>query len=83
MADIAIKMGVNGPEDDVDGIMSIFNYVYQQDPKTDETDFIFEAHESDFMWTDAVGFVQSKPCLHMTYDEAVAYLQNKIAELSK
>ena len=45
-------------------------------------------HYSDYcsdvpMWTDAVGFVQSKPCLHMTYDEAVAYLQNKVAELSK
>ena len=58
MADISIQMGVNGPEDDVDGIMSIFNYVFQQDPKTDETDFVFEAHESDF-GNGAVGVLSS------------------------
>ena len=58
MADIAIQMGVNGPEDDVDGIMSIFNYVYQQDPKTDDVDFVFEALEDDFS-NGAVGILSS------------------------
>ena len=58
MADISIQMGVNGPEDDVDGIMSIFNYVYQQDPKTDDVDFVFEALEDDFS-NGAVGILSS------------------------
>ena len=48
MADISIKMGVNGPDDDVDGVMSIFNYIYQQPEETDETDFVFEAYIIDF-----------------------------------
>jgi len=48
MADISIKMGVNGPDDEVDGVMSIFNYIYQQPKETDEVDFVFEAFEDDF-----------------------------------
>lgn len=48
MADIAIKMGVNALDDDVDGVMSIFNYIYQQPEETDEVDFVFEAFEDDF-----------------------------------
>ena len=58
MADISIKMGVNGPEDDVDGVMSIFNYIYQQPADTDEVDFIFEAYEEDFS-DGAVGVLAS------------------------
>ena len=41
-----------------------------------------EAHSS--IWSDdESSFIQSKPCIEMTYDEAVAYLQEQIAELSK
>ena len=58
MADISIKMGVNGPEDDVDGVMSIFNYIYQQPADTDEVDFVFEAYEEDFS-DGAVGVLAS------------------------
>jgi len=58
MADIAIKMGVNGPDDDVDGVMSIFNYIYQQPEEADETDFAFEAYEEDFS-DGAVGVLAS------------------------
>ncbi len=58
MADISIKMGVNGPEDDVDGVMSIFNYIYQQPAETDEVDFVFEAYEEDFS-DGAVGVLAS------------------------
>ena len=58
MADIAIKMGVNGPDDDVDGVMSIFNYIYQQPEETDEVDFVFEAFEDDFS-DGAVGVLAS------------------------
>ena len=58
MADIAIKMGVNGPDDDVDGVMSIFNYIYQQPEDTDEVDFVFEAFEDDFS-DGAVGVLAS------------------------
>lgn len=58
MADIAIQMGVNGPEDDVDGVMSIFNYIYQQPEETDGVDFVFEAYEDDFS-DGAVGVLAS------------------------
>ncbi len=58
MADIAIKMGVNAPDDDVDGVMSVFNYIYQQPEKTDEVDFVFEAFEDDFS-DGAVGVLSS------------------------
>ncbi|MBR6095110.1 MAG: hypothetical protein IKP92_08850 [Lachnospiraceae bacterium] len=58
MADIAIKMGVNGPDDDVDGVMSIFNYIYRQPEETDEVDFVFEAFEDDFS-DGAVGVLAS------------------------
>lgn len=58
MADISIKMGVNGPDDDVDGVMSIFNYIYQQPEETDEVDFVFEAFEDDFS-DGAVGVLSS------------------------
>ena len=58
MADISIKMGVNAPDDDVDGIMSIFNYIYQQPEETDNVDFVFEAYEDDFS-DGAVGVLAS------------------------
>ena len=58
MADIAIKMGVNGPDDDVDGVMSIFNYIYRQPEEADEVDFVFEAFEDDFS-DGAVGVLAS------------------------
>ena len=48
MADIAIKMGVNAPADDVDGILRILDFIYQQDPEKDDQPFSFAAYEEDF-----------------------------------
>ena len=48
MADIAIKMGVNAPSDDVNGVLRVLDYIYQQDPDTDDQPFRFGAYEEDF-----------------------------------
>ena len=48
MADIAIKMGVNAPANDVNGVMSIFDYIYQQPVDTDDYPFTFNAFADDF-----------------------------------
>lgn len=48
MADIAIKMGVNAPSDDVNGVLRVLEYIYQQDPDTDDQPFSFGAYEDDF-----------------------------------
>ena len=48
MADIAIKMGVNAPSDDVNGVLRVLDYIYQQDPDTDDQPFSFGAYEEDF-----------------------------------
>ncbi len=48
MADIVIKMGVNAPKDDVDGVLRILDYIYQQDPANDDQPFSFGANEEDF-----------------------------------
>lgn len=48
MADIAIKMGVNAPKDDVDGVLSVLEYVYHQDPTMDNQAFRFGAYEENF-----------------------------------
>ena len=48
MADIAIKMGVNAPQKDVDGVLRVFDYVFRQDPATDDKPFRFGAYEEDF-----------------------------------
>ena len=48
MADIAIKMGVNAPGNDVDGVLKVLDYIYQQNPETDNQPFRFGAYEEDF-----------------------------------
>lgn len=48
MADIAIKMGVNAPSDDVNGVLRVLDYIYQQDPDTDDQPFSFGAFEENF-----------------------------------
>lgn len=48
MADIAIKMGVNAPSSDVDGVLRVLDYIYHQDPATDNQSFRFSAYEDDF-----------------------------------
>ena len=48
MADIVIKMGVNAPTSDVDGVLKVLNYIYQQDPTDDDQPFRFSAYEENF-----------------------------------
>lgn len=48
MADIAIKMGVNAPSDDVEGVLKVLNFIYQQDPSEDDQPFRFSAYEENF-----------------------------------
>ncbi|MBQ9047025.1 MAG: hypothetical protein IJ120_03895 [Solobacterium sp.] len=48
MADIAIKMGVNAPSDDVEGVLKVLNYIYEQDPSEDDQPFHFSAYEVNF-----------------------------------
>jgi len=39
MADIAIKMGVNAPPSDVDGVMRVLSYISQSSTESDEVPF--------------------------------------------
>ena len=48
MADIAIKIGVNAPSNDVEGVLKVLNIIYDQDPAEDEQPFQFSAYEEDF-----------------------------------
>lgn len=48
MADIAIKMGVNAPPDDVEGVLKVLNFIYEQDPSEDGHPFRFSAYEENF-----------------------------------
>ena len=48
MADISMKMGVNAPSADVNGVLSVLDYIYQQEPETDDQPFSFGAYEEDF-----------------------------------
>lgn len=48
MADIAIKMGVNAPGSDVDEVLKVLDYIYQQDPSDDDKPFRFGAYEENF-----------------------------------
>ena len=48
MADIAIRMGVNAPSDDVEGVLKVLNYIYEQNPEDDDQPFRFSAYEENF-----------------------------------
>ena len=58
MAEIVVKMGVNAPGDDVDDVLKVLDYIYQQDPSTDDSPFSFSAYEEDFS-DGAVGVLAS------------------------
>ena len=58
MADIVIKMGVNAPEDDVDSVLRVLDYIYRQDPQSDNQPFCFRAYEEDFS-DSAIGIIAS------------------------
>ncbi len=42
------QMGGNAPANDVNGVMSIFDYIYQQPVDTDDYPFTFNAFADDF-----------------------------------
>ena len=65
MADIAIKMGVNAPSSDVDEVLRILGFIYQQNPKTDNQPFRFGAYEDDFS-DGAIGVLASMSVI-LTY----------------
>jgi len=65
MADIAIKMGVNAPADDVNGVMRIFEYIYQQPVASDDNPFTFNAFAEDFS-DGAIGVLASM-CFILNY----------------
>ena len=58
MADIVIKMGVNAPSDDVNGVLRVLDYIYQQNPEEDELPFSFSAYEENFS-DSAIGILAS------------------------
>jgi len=57
MADIAIKMGVNGPGNEVNRILRIFEIVDESDTSEDRP-FVFDAYETDFS-DSAIGLLSS------------------------
>ena len=40
---IAIKIGVNAPSDNVEGVLKVLNFIYEQDPSEDDEPFRFGA----------------------------------------
>ena len=66
MADIAIKMGVNAPANDVNGVMRIFEYIYQQPVESDDFPFTFNAFAEDFS-DGAIGVLASM-CFILNYN---------------
>ena len=66
MADIAIKMGVNAPADDVNGVLSVLNYIHQQNSVDDNNPFIFQTFEDDFS-DGAIGVLASMSVI-INYD---------------
>ena len=58
MADIAIRIGVNGPAEDTNRVLSLLEHIYNQPQAEDKKDFSFGAYASDF--TDsAIGIIAS------------------------
>lgn len=48
MADIAIKLGVNAPEEELNRVLTLLEYVYDQPQLEDVKPLTFTAFESDF-----------------------------------
>ena len=48
MANIAIKIGVNAPEKDVQDVLKLFEFIYQQDESSEDAPLTFGAYAEDF-----------------------------------
>ncbi len=48
MAEIVIKMGVNAPPSDGDGVMRVLSYISQSSVEFDDVPFTFNEFEEDF-----------------------------------
>ena len=48
MADIAIKMGVNAPQEDVDGVVRVLEIIADHTPEDESQMFSFGAYEENF-----------------------------------
>lgn len=48
MADIAIKMGVNAPQEDVDGVLRVLEIIADHVPEDENKVFSFGAYEENF-----------------------------------